>query len=391
MPEKILIVDDDVDTLRLVGLMLQRQGYQISAATNGEQGLAKAFEERPDIILLDVMMPDMDGYEVTRRLRKNPVTQSTPILMFTAKTQLDDKVSGFEAGADDYLTKPTHPAELQAHIRALLSRVVPKKPEELQTVLHEKTGRVIGLLAARGGLGVSTLASNLAGAIYSRTHAEVILAELTPGQGTLGMDLGAPNQKGLNDLLSGKAVEITREKVDSLLVPHGSGLRLLLASENPRDVHLTGQTEHFEALLARLATLGRYIILDLGSGLPPLAQKILPLCNERIVVVEGSPNTIAQTKLLIEDMLTLGIDSAAISVVLNNRVRSDAQMPWTEVAQNLGHSIAATLTPGPEAMTAAARVHTPAVLAQPTSITSQQILKLADQILEREKSIDKPK
>ena len=69
MSEKILIIDDDLDTLRLVGLMLQRQGYQISAATNGLQGLEKAFEEDPDLILLDVMMPDMDGYEVTRRLR----------------------------------------------------------------------------------------------------------------------------------------------------------------------------------------------------------------------------------------------------------------------------------------------------------------------------------
>jgi DNA-binding response OmpR family regulator len=109
MVEKILIVDDDVDTLRLVGLMLQRQGYQIVAATNGQQGLARAVEERPDLILLDVMMPDMDGYEVTRRLRKDPATAAIPILMFTAKTQLDDKVAGFEVGADDYLTKNSWP------------------------------------------------------------------------------------------------------------------------------------------------------------------------------------------------------------------------------------------------------------------------------------------
>src|SRR5512142_3325567 len=149
MPEKILIIDDDVDTLRLVGLMLQRQGYQIVAATAGEQALAKAFEEHPAVILLDVMMPDMDGLEVTRRLRKNPGTASTPILLFTAKTQLDDKVAGFEAGADDYLTKPTHPAELQAHIRALLTRVEPKKPEETETTLREQHGRVVGVLAAR--------------------------------------------------------------------------------------------------------------------------------------------------------------------------------------------------------------------------------------------------
>src|SRR5512141_2792943 len=104
MSEKILIVDDDLDTLRLVGLMLQRQGYQISAATNGQQGLDKAFEEGPELILLDVMMPDMAGYDVTRRLRRNPSTLATPVLMFTPKSQPDDKVIGFEVRANDYLT-----------------------------------------------------------------------------------------------------------------------------------------------------------------------------------------------------------------------------------------------------------------------------------------------
>jgi CheY-like chemotaxis protein len=386
MTEKILIIDDDVDTVRLVGLMLQRQGYQISAATNGEQGLAKAFEEKPDVILLDVMMPDMDGYEVTRRLRKNPITKDTPILMFTAKTQLDDKVTGFEAGADDYLTKPTHPAELQAHIHALFSRVHPKKAEEKDTALMEHHGRVVGLLSSRGGLGVSTLASNMAGAFYTRTHADVILAELTPGQGTLGWDLGAPNHKELNELLSGKPVEITREKVDSLLVPHGSGMRLLLASEDPHDVHLTNQVNHYELLVLCLATLASYIVLDLGGSLLPFVEKVLPLCTDRIVITEGSPSTIAQTKLLIEDIGKLGIDTAGICVVLNNRIRSDSQMPWTEVQQSLGHDVAATLTPAPEMFSAAVHIHTPAILSQSTNITSQQILKVADQILEREKA-----
>ena len=122
MPEKILVVDDDVDTLRLVGLMLQRQGYQIVAASNGQQALAMAMAEKPELILLDVMMPDMDGYEVTRRLRANASTASTPIIMFTAKSQVDDKVMGFEAGVDDYLTKPTQPRELFAHVKAVLAR-----------------------------------------------------------------------------------------------------------------------------------------------------------------------------------------------------------------------------------------------------------------------------
>ncbi|MGD0807394.1 MAG: response regulator, partial [Anaerolineales bacterium] len=122
MAEKILVVDDDLDTLKLVGMMLQRQGYTIVAAINGTQALSKVPAEKPDLILLDVMMPDIDGFEVCRRIRSDPAFKTTPILMFTAKTQVDDKVQGFEAGADDYLPKPTHPAELLAHVKALLGR-----------------------------------------------------------------------------------------------------------------------------------------------------------------------------------------------------------------------------------------------------------------------------
>ncbi|HEX2978889.1 MAG TPA: response regulator, partial [Anaerolineaceae bacterium] len=85
MAEKILIVDDDVETRRLVGLMLHRQGYTTVAAGSGQEAIEVTLSEKPDLILLDIMMPDLDGYEVTRRLRANPVTQDTPIIMFSAK------------------------------------------------------------------------------------------------------------------------------------------------------------------------------------------------------------------------------------------------------------------------------------------------------------------
>ncbi|CAG0962933.1 Alkaline phosphatase synthesis transcriptional regulatory protein PhoP [Anaerolineales bacterium] len=387
MAEKILIIDDDVDTLRLVGLMLQRQGYEISAAPNGSQGLAKALEERPDLILLDVMMPDMDGYEVARRLRKNPSTVAIPILMFTAKTQLDDKVTGFEVGADDYLTKPTHPTELQAHVKALLARAPQrdKEPASAATVSHEQHGYMVGVISARGGLGVSSLAANLAAGIYSRTQADVILAELTPGQGTIGMDLGFQNPKGLTELLQGTVAEVTREKVEASLSPHNSGVRLLLASAKPHEMTLTSQVQNYEALVTRLAVLARFVVLDLGSGLPAFVQKVLPMCNECIVVVEGAANTIQHTKLLIEDIVALKVGVRKINVVLNNRVRSESQMQMSQVQEKLGHSIAATLTPASEAFLQAARLQTPAVICQPTNMTSQQFLKIADTVIEREK------
>ena len=383
MAEKILIIDDDLDTLRLVGLMLQRQGYQISAATNGQQGLEKAVDDTPNLILLDIMMPDMDGYEVARRLRDNPQTVNIPILMFTAKTQLDDKVAGFEVGADDYLTKPTHPSELQSHVKALLARTA-KSQEKAETAQHEQRGYIIGLVAARGGLGVSALATNLAAGLFKKVHTDVILAELTPGQGSLALDLGIAREKGLAELLAKPPTEITRSDVVDQLAPHDTGFKVLVASNHPRDFQLINQVSQYENLVVRMATLGRFVVLDLGMGLPPFVQRLLPLIDELIVVVEGVPNTIAHTHALIEDLIEFGINKNHITAVLNNRVRSENQMPWAEVQEQLGHSIAATFTPAPELFAQDSRLKTPAVLCQPESLTAQQIGKLVERITEHE-------
>ncbi|MEP6895014.1 MAG: response regulator [Chloroflexota bacterium] len=384
MSEKILIVDDDLDTLRLVGLMLQRQGYQISAATNGQQGLDKAFDEGPDLILLDVMMPDMDGYEVTRRLRQNPSTENTPILMFTAKTQLDDKVVGFEVGVNDYLTKPTHPSELQARVKTLLAKVVEKKPAST-SVGDSSQGYVIGVLAPRGGLGVTTLAVNLAAGLLTRTKTDVIVAEMLPGQGNIALDMGLTASVGLVDLLSiTKTTEFTRTKVLESLTQHGSGLKFLLSSDRPRDMHLISQVANYEMSLSTLADLGRFVVLDLGVGIQPFAQKILPFCNEILIVLEGAPNTIIHTKALIDDIASMGMNKKNINVVLNNRIRSDTQLPSSQVQNKLDHEIASTLTPAPELFVQATRMQTPAILCQPESLTARQINKLVDFITEHE-------
>jgi CheY-like chemotaxis protein/MinD-like ATPase involved in chromosome partitioning or flagellar assembly len=383
MSEKILIIDDDLDTLRLVGLMLQRQGYQISAATNGQQGLDKALEEAPDLILLDVMMPDMDGYEVTRRLRRNSSTVDTPILMFTAKTQLDDKVAGFDAGASDFLTKPTHPSELQARVKTLLARTSRKGAASPDR--DEKRGYVIGVLGARGGLGASTLAANLGAGLYARTHSNILVAEMLPGQGTLALDLGVTASEGLADLLSlPKSNEITRERVQQALVEHPSQLKLLLSSNRPRDMHLINQLDRYETIVKRLAGLSRFLILDMGAGLQPFAERAVPLCDEIAIVIEGNPNTIIHTRALIVDLMALGIPNNCIHVVLNNRVRSDTQLPTSQVQAKLEHEIITTLTPAPELFTQATRLHTPAILCQPESLTSRQVMKLAEVITERE-------
>jgi len=378
MQEKVLIIDDDIDTLKLVGLMPQHQGYQITAASSGEQGLEKAGSQHPDIILLDVMMPDMDGFEVARRLRRETATQATPILMFTAKSQLEDKVAGFEVGIDDYLTKPTSSAELQAHVRQLLEHA---RDREAAEAAAAHRGHVIAVLAARGGIGVSTVAANLAASLHARSHKETILAEFTPGRGSLGLDLGTPNPAALSKLLALPPEQITPERVASALASHSTGVKLLLASENLRDVTLLGQTQQFEALFECLADMAPLIVLDLGSALSPWTEKILPLCRDWIVVTEASHNTITHTRHLLDELTDLGLDPKAITVLLNHRNQVDSQLPWNMAQQEFGHPIAATISPAPDLMAAASRRRLPAVATDPDHVTSQQFLALADRLL----------
>jgi CheY-like chemotaxis protein len=384
MAKKILIIDDDMDTLKLVGLMLQKQSYEIVAASNGVQGLEKAETENPDLILLDVMMPGLDGYEVTKRLRANLHTANTPILMFTAKTQLDDKVAGFESGADDYLTKPTHPSELYAHVKALLARTL-KGKVATSPLPTEKRAYTIGILSPRGGQGVSTTAVNLGSALLLATKTDVIVGELRPGMGSLGPDLGEPEPKALVELLSGNEADMTRQKVKGGLFVHVSGLQLLLGSIQPKDNALVNAVSLMETLVTRLSYLAPYLVLDLGAGLTPLAQKLIGSCNLLIVLAEPVANALAQSRLLIDDLVGLGVSKANVQVVVVNRIRSDTQLTLSQIENQLGQPPVVSITPAPELIFQATRMRTPVIVARPESLTAQQFAKLAATVLDMEK------
>ena len=132
MSSRILIVEDDPDTTRLVGLYLARDGHKILSAADGLEGLRLAREARPDLVVLDLMLPKMDGTEVCRTLREESMV---PIIMLTARVEEADRLAGLDLGADDYVTKPFSPKELAARVRAVLRRTareaLERGPEEL--------------------------------------------------------------------------------------------------------------------------------------------------------------------------------------------------------------------------------------------------------------------
>ena len=121
-PRTVLVADDDEDILQLVSFRLERAGYTVVTAADGAQALAAARQHQPDLAVLDVMMPGLNGYEVTRQLRADPATAAIPVILLTARVQEADVSRGFEAGADDYLRKPFSPQELRSRVQAILAR-----------------------------------------------------------------------------------------------------------------------------------------------------------------------------------------------------------------------------------------------------------------------------
>lgn len=133
---RVLVIDDEENIIELITLGLKYEGFEVEAASDGEGGIAAAQRTNPVIIILDWMLPDMDGLEVCRHLRANPTTQAIPILMLTAKDEVGNRVEGLNTGADDYLTKPFKFEELVARLRAILRRLDHSTTAEKSQVLQ---------------------------------------------------------------------------------------------------------------------------------------------------------------------------------------------------------------------------------------------------------------
>ncbi len=372
---KILIVDDDLESLKLMGMMFQGRGHQIIAAQSGLQALNKASEDLPDIIILDVMMPGMDGLEVCRRLRADPRTQHIPVIMFTAKSQVDDKVAGFEAGADEYLTKPIHPAELTTRVEALLARAarMGAKPKV------ELRAKLLGFLGCKGGVGTTTVAMNVAVALAEGpAHGKnVVLAEFRDSSSSLGLQLGLPTHQGLASLLERKG-SLSPEALSAQLERHLSGVWVMGGVSAPLAAHAPIDLKTGETMTYALGQFADYLLLDMGMGLSDLNQMLLRLLRYLFVVTEPQMVAMQMTQTLLATLTALEFGRHKVGIVLVHKAPSATTMTKAVVEDKLQREVVGILSPAPELAFQAAERGVPMVLAQPGSLVAQQVRQLAE-------------
>lgn len=286
MSIKILAIDDHPDTIQLIEMALQRHGYEVLGAFSGPEGLEIAEQERPDLILLDMMMPGMDGNAVCRSIRQNPDLAKTPIIMFTAKSQALDKKVSFDAGADDYITKPTRPSELLERIEALLAR----QPATVQEQAEPPTGtrvlsqsddrRFITVIGARGGAGATTVALNIAAAMAAE-GTDAILVDFDTRQGHAALYIGHTPSAGIQEWLDQPADDLVATLPD-YLVKIDDHLQLLPAQAVISGDGAALNRADVEVAANALSETGQTVVIDLGSH---RGESVSPILRQSAVIL----------------------------------------------------------------------------------------------------------
>jgi pilus assembly protein CpaE len=312
MAAKILVVDDDPNVQRLLQYTLKQEGYEVITAADGAEGFRLWGAENPALILLDVMLPKLDGYQVATKIRQEEgSTGHVPIIMLTAEREVEQKVRGLRAGADDYLIKPFHPAELLARIKSLLARFAPRDA----LVGRPPLGRVFALYGAKGGVGTTTIAINAAIALHRELGRKVCLVDgnLQFGDHRVFLDLGL-DRKSIVDVVT--ATSIDQDLVRQVLVKHDSGIDLLLAPPSPETAELVTQ-EHMPVILDILRSLYDYIIVDIDKRLDDVNLGIIETSELVFVVMTADLSCLKNVRLVLETIGHLGYEKTKVQLVLN--------------------------------------------------------------------------
>ncbi len=317
MPKKVLLVDDDDMLRKMTEVLLSKQGFEVTAVENGSKTLQQLKFMLPDVILMDVMMPDMDGFTVCREIRANPATAGVPIIMLTALDSVENKVKGFEAGADDYLAKPFETAELVARINVMTRRAegnTPQIKEPVKPAIRE-TARTIAVFSLRGGAGVSTIAVNLAAGLSQLWEMKVALVDMVSVAGQTALFLNQSLRNTWADVCSMDVID--EESVLSAMLPHESRVRTLASPRRPEESELL-TPEKVKKTLEVLRLAFPYVILDMPHDLNERSLAALDQSDTILVITQPEIASLRAASMALEIFEALKYkDQKKVYIILN--------------------------------------------------------------------------
>ncbi|MBW7886565.1 MAG: response regulator [Caldilineaceae bacterium] len=371
MVYKILVTEDEPTMRRLMSVLLKRHNHEVIEASNGEDALALAIEHQPDIILLDVIMPGVDGFETLRRLRAHRDTEDIPVIFLSAKGQVQDRVEGLRLGADDYVTKPAEPAELLARIDSVILRS--------RREARRSKGLVFGLVGAKGGVGKTTMIANLA-VHFQQSGRAPLLIDMNLSFGNLVAHFGLDATRcSLANLTVIPKQDLDLSKVQQVILEHSSGVRMIASPPNV-PTWATFSTELLRSVVEQSAYSARYLFLDLPRD-PDILEAISDQISGMILVLGSESSSLRVAEETANYLASLGLHDQ-LSAVLVHRVASEHQLiDAGTIAERLGCLVLGTIPYKPELYMRAEYEQTPMLLKAGGSSDSIIFEKISTRLL----------
>ena len=319
---RVLLIDDEQFYFKLLQKPLTDAEYKLEYAKSGNEGLAKIPSFAPELLIVDLKLPELDGFEILKRLRRDPKFSYIPVIVITSQDELSEKLKAFELGADDYLVKPFQPEELVARLGILARR-----GRAIQHAQKEATGvseaTVVTVHSLRGGLGCSSIVVNLGLAFHKLWGKQTLLMDSVLTAGQVALLLDAKPTATWENLVGLEPQDLDDAVVGEIMCSHKSVI-LYVASQRYPIAEDTFTTDELKLLMEKIESQNDFVIIDTSHDFSDMTIQMLSMSDTILLVMAPEMASLRTTVSAMEIYDRLGISLDKVKIALNNNSSNPA-------------------------------------------------------------------
>jgi pilus assembly protein CpaE len=334
---RVLLIDDEPFYYKLLNKPMKDAGHEFEYAKTGKEGLAKVSATKPDVIIVDLRLPDISGHDILERLRRDTEFSNIPVIVITAKNELGDKLKAFELGADDYLIKPFQPEELVARMRILARRGRAMKIVSEMEKSDETLTTIVAVHSLRGGVGTTSVAVNLALAFNQIWAKSTLLIDAVLSAGQVAMMLNAKPRFTWEDFVDIELKNIDEDLIENIASQHSSGLSFIASPRSPIALD-TFSDEFWQIVLAKLAKQYEFIVIDTAHDFADITIQMLNSASNIVLALAPEMSSLRAAMSAMNIYDKLGFPSERIKLLLNSN-SSIAGIRQTQIEKVLDHPV----------------------------------------------------
>jgi len=320
---RVLLIDDEQFYYKLIQKKLKEADYDLEYAKSSSEGLSKISSFEPDLLIVDLMLPEMDGFQILERLRRDTKFGSVPVIVITAKDELEQKLKAFELGADDYLVKPFQPEELVARMGILIRRGRAAQAAQSKSTEKAKDASLYVVHSLRGGLGCSSIVVNLGLAFQKLWGKSTLVVDGVLTAGQIALMLNAKSVATWENLVGINEETLDDVVVSEMMCEHQSGIRYIASPRFPIAAD-TFSNDILRLFMDKLREQNDFIITDSSHDFSDMTINMLSMSNVILLVMAPEMASLRSTMGALEIYDRLGISTEKVKIVLNNNSSNPA-------------------------------------------------------------------